>query len=127
MICKLKNVPKHCYFSLDINECASSPCTFGSTCIDGIGEYKCICPPGRTGRKCEEVVGQIPSPLSCEFNRRIYSDQTTWEHECNSCTCTNGVIKCSKVSACSFEETKLSLAFDFTSFTTFLFKICEFH
>lgn len=82
---------------VNINECASSPCTFGSTCIDGIGEYKCICPPGRTGRKCEEVVGQIPSPLSCEFNRRIYSDQTTWEHECNSCTCTNGAIKCSKI------------------------------
>lgn len=90
-------------FFADINECASSPCTFGSTCIDGIGDYKCICPPGRTGRKCEEVVGKNPSPLSCEFNRRIYSDQTTWEHECNSCTCSNGAIKCSKVSTKSIQ------------------------
>ncbi|KAK3092241.1 hypothetical protein FSP39_000187 [Pinctada imbricata] len=82
---------------VNINECASSPCTYGSTCIDGIGEYKCICPPGRTGDQCQEVEGQSPSPMSCVFNRRIYPDQTTWEHECNMCTCSNGVVKCSKI------------------------------
>lgn len=57
MICKLKNVLKYCYFFLDINECVFSLCIFGSICIDGIGEYKCICLFGRIGRKCEEVVG----------------------------------------------------------------------
>lgn len=57
MICKLKNVLKYCYFFLDINECVFSLCIFGSICIDGIGEYKCICLFGCIGRKCEEVVG----------------------------------------------------------------------
>ena len=84
-------------FLPDINECSSSPCTYGSTCIDGIGEYRCICPPGRTGAQCQEVEGQSPSPMSCLFNRRIYPDRTTWEHECNLCTCTNGAVHCSKV------------------------------
>lgn len=37
----------------DIDECISNPCTYGSTCIDGIGVYQCICPAGRTGAKCQ--------------------------------------------------------------------------
>lgn len=38
----------------DINECQSSPCSFGSTCVDEINGYRCICPPGRTGPRCQE-------------------------------------------------------------------------
>ncbi|XP_069118593.1 protein jagged-1b-like isoform X2 [Argopecten irradians] len=82
---------------VNINECASSPCTYGSTCIDGIGEYRCICPPGRTGPRCAEVEGQSPSPQSCIFNRGIYPDKSSWEHECNMCTCDNGAVHCSKI------------------------------
>lgn len=89
------------FFSLflDINECISDPCTFGSTCVDGIGSFKCICPPGRTGALCAEVAGKMPSPLSCLFNRRTYPDKSKWEHECNSCSCENGVVTCSQVIA----------------------------
>lgn len=48
-----------CVFS-DINECQSSPCAFGSTCMDEINDYRCVCPPGRTGPLCQE--GNSPSP-----------------------------------------------------------------
>lgn len=43
------------------------------------------------------VIGQTPSPKSCEHNRRIFPDGMTWEHECNSCTCDNGKVRCTKV------------------------------
>lgn len=38
----------------DINECQSSPCAFGSTCVDEINGYRCLCPPDRTGPYCHE-------------------------------------------------------------------------
>ena len=37
----------------NINECSSNPCFTGSTCVDGIDSYKCICPPGMKGDKCD--------------------------------------------------------------------------
>lgn len=43
------------------------------------------------------VIGQLPSPKSCEHGRRIFSDGTTWEHDCNACRCDNGEVKCTKV------------------------------
>ena len=86
----------------DINECTSNPCAYGSTCIDGIGEFRCICPPGRTGDRCQTVIGSKPRPLSCTFMRRIYEDQSSWQHECNSCSCNNGEVTCSKVSLKTF-------------------------
>lgn len=39
---------------INVNECASSPCGRGATCIDRIGYYQCICPPGRDGRTCDQ-------------------------------------------------------------------------
>lgn len=38
----------------DINECQSSPCALGSTCVDEINGYRCLCPPDRTGSHCQE-------------------------------------------------------------------------
>jgi hypothetical protein len=37
----------------DVDECASSPCQYGGTCVDGINGYTCNCAPGYTGVKCE--------------------------------------------------------------------------
>lgn len=42
--------------TIDINECQSSPCAFGATCIDEINGYRCICPPGRSGPGCQEGI-----------------------------------------------------------------------
>ncbi len=38
----------------DINECLSNPCAYGATCVDGIGDFNCICPTGRTGDRCQQ-------------------------------------------------------------------------
>ena len=34
----------------DGDQCMPSPCLNGATCVDGIREYTCICPPGFNGK-----------------------------------------------------------------------------
>ena len=36
----------------DINECASDPCNFGSTCINQVNSFTCNCAPGYGGPRC---------------------------------------------------------------------------
>ncbi|XP_049713014.1 fibulin-7 isoform X2 [Elephas maximus indicus] len=37
----------------DISECSSQPCQNGGTWVEGVNQYRCICPPGRTGSRCQ--------------------------------------------------------------------------
>ncbi|KAG8179369.1 hypothetical protein JTE90_012068 [Oedothorax gibbosus] len=37
---------------VNLDECASSPCLHGSTCVDGFGTFSCICPAGFSGDMC---------------------------------------------------------------------------
>lgn len=39
--------------SININECEKNPCAAGSTCVDGIASYTCVCQDGLTGPNCE--------------------------------------------------------------------------
>ena len=39
------------YFS-DIDDCSSSPCDNGGTCVDGVNSYLCKCLPGFNGTNC---------------------------------------------------------------------------
>ena len=41
------------FHRLDVDECASFPCTNGGTCIDEIDHFSCQCIAGYTGDLCE--------------------------------------------------------------------------
>uniref|UniRef100_A0ACB8GA41 Uncharacterized protein n=1 Tax=Sphaerodactylus townsendi TaxID=933632 RepID=A0ACB8GA41_9SAUR len=36
-----------------ISACTSHPCQNGATCVDGVDQYKCICPQEWTGTNCQ--------------------------------------------------------------------------
>ena len=40
----------------DIDDCASSPCQNGGTCVDDINSYTCNCDVGYTGENCEKGI-----------------------------------------------------------------------
>ncbi|PIO55491.1 notch domain protein, partial [Teladorsagia circumcincta] len=49
----------------DVDECSTSPCRNGASCVNQIGTFYCICPRGYKGATCEERVevcssGNIP-------------------------------------------------------------------
>uniref|UniRef100_A0A1A8FJA7 Delta-like protein n=1 Tax=Nothobranchius korthausae TaxID=1143690 RepID=A0A1A8FJA7_9TELE len=79
---------------INIDECQSSPCAEGSTCIDEINSYRCVCPPGHAGRLCQEFIGL---GKSCHHSGLQYPHGSRWEEDCNTCQCSNGDVRCSKV------------------------------
>ena len=38
--------------TVDVSECASSPCLNSGTCNDEVNKYNCSCPEGYTGEQC---------------------------------------------------------------------------
>lgn len=112
-------------FPADIDECQSSPCAYGATCVDEINGYRCNCPPGRSGPRCQEgrlavtvVVRawsrsflQCSDPLSsllllttvvvvrrpCWSRGVPFPHGSSWTEDCNSCRCLDGHRDCSKV------------------------------
>ena len=42
------------FISVEINECNSSPCDNGGTCVDGFNSFTCLCDPNvARGIRCE--------------------------------------------------------------------------
>ena len=39
-------------FSIDIDECASNPCSTNGVCVDLVGSYSCDCVAGFAGPVC---------------------------------------------------------------------------
>lgn len=107
----------------DIDECQSSPCAYGATCVDEIDGYRCSCPPGRSGLRCQDgrwghcsAVGAAPGlpawhplltctcpPTVMVFGRPCWwrgvplPHGSSWLEDCNSCRCEDGRRDCSKV------------------------------
>ena len=42
----------HLFFSLEVDECSSTPCMNGGTCTDLINDYSCQCVTGYTDTNC---------------------------------------------------------------------------
>lgn len=40
----------------NIDQCSWNSCGANSTCLEQVGGYQCLCPPGRTGEECLDVV-----------------------------------------------------------------------
>ena len=40
-------------FVVDVNECGSSACLNGATCLDLVNGFQCQCPVGYTGTFCQ--------------------------------------------------------------------------
>ena len=47
MVCQI------CVPVSDDDNCASSPCMHGATCVDGVNYYSCTCLSGYVGITCE--------------------------------------------------------------------------
>ena len=45
--------------TLDVDDCASSPCHNGGTCNDGIFAFTCSCPSGYGGKTCQDLLGNL--------------------------------------------------------------------
>ena len=37
----------------DVDECEPEPCLNGGQCLDLINDFRCVCPHGTTGERCE--------------------------------------------------------------------------
>ena len=62
---------------IDINECASSPCQHGSSCINRQNGYTCACAPGYEGVHCQIGNAPLNAPLGGllgEFDNKYWNE-----------------------------------------------------
>uniref|UniRef100_H3B8Y7 Mucin 4, cell surface associated n=1 Tax=Latimeria chalumnae TaxID=7897 RepID=H3B8Y7_LATCH len=55
----------------DVNECISTPCKRGSTCINSPGSYNCSCAAGWTGTNCTEDIDECSAENPCKNGKCI--------------------------------------------------------
>lgn len=53
---------------LDVDECASDPCTNGGTCNDLVNKFVCNCPPGYGGVRCEAGTSKFANNCCMVFD-----------------------------------------------------------
>lgn len=68
----------------DISECSSQPCQNGGTCVEGISQYKCLCPQGRTGSRCQyQTQTAVPEASDTAFSRAPRCAQVERAQHCS--------------------------------------------
>ena len=59
-----------------MDECASSPCQNGGTCVNSFGSYSCNCDAGDTGDNCE--TGNLCLDPCCQFYIKCSTPEMDW-------------------------------------------------
>nr|XP_023668679.1 protein jagged-2-like isoform X1 [Paramormyrops kingsleyae] len=93
------------YCHENINDCASSPCQNGGTCVDGVGSFQCFCADGWKGALCTFDVNEcscnpckngghcvdLVNDFYCECDGG-WKGKTchSRESQCDATTCSNG-------------------------------------
>ena len=68
----------------DIDECASSPCQNGGTCVDDSNSYTCNCVVGYAGKNCETDIDE------CTSNPCLHNGTCTDGINSFTCSCVQG-------------------------------------
>ena len=66
------------FFSSDVNECGSSPCSNGGQCLDGVNGYTCNCAPSWTGQHCTGEYWMGSTSLLC--NKKMTACTVSMSH-----------------------------------------------
>ena len=77
-------VGTHC--EVNIDDCVTSPCENGGTCVDGVDMFTCNCTDDRMGHTCSEVYN------ACSFTPCLNGATCTTESPSRdySCACVSG-------------------------------------
>uniref|UniRef100_A0A8D2NM54 Fibulin 7 n=1 Tax=Zosterops lateralis melanops TaxID=1220523 RepID=A0A8D2NM54_ZOSLA len=71
----------------EISECSSSPCQNGGTCLEGLNNFKCLCPPQWTGTTCQYQAQTAPPTWSMlddpAFRRQPRCAQIAQTQQCS--------------------------------------------
>ena len=74
---------------MQINKCASDPCSNGGTCIDGLHSFTCLCPAWYSGSTCSERIDPCSSPSTCANNGTCHTDLDVKPYG-HACQCSSG-------------------------------------
>lgn len=87
-----------------IDECYSSPCRYGGTCVDEVLSFRCECPPGVGGLFCETGQCVVKSPARPPRAVPQLFHLSADHDDCESAPCLHGGV-CRDAGRMKFECT----------------------
>ena len=90
--------------SKDIDECSSDPCHNNGTCGDLIADFNCTCPPGFSGKGCENSLCEPYNPCLNNGTCKPNSQSFTF-----TCECAAGFagLHCQNITSLEFSDTSM--------------------
>ncbi|XP_078574850.1 uncharacterized protein LOC144861039 [Branchiostoma floridae x Branchiostoma japonicum] len=87
--------------NMDVDECASTPCQNGGTCINGVNSYHCHCTVGYGGEICQTDL-DLCAQIACPFNWQCQDEGNHYiclagntrmvePYACSSASCPDGM------------------------------------